>query len=315
MIFVPPSLRRRRRQTAQALLALALLFTHSQGNALQTGQTYYAHGAQTVYSAIMPQPGGSQFYGYVLFYDASTVRDANGDTVGDLEAQAIAMAPRVLHTWKPSLWGFKLTSGAFATLLSAELREGEEEHFDTGPFDFGIEPLYLSRSFGNWHTMFGTSLCFPWGSYDEDSPVNSTLNRFGGSTTVNLTWTPTSRWDISLAWGTEFAGRNRDSQYRDGASTGLTYGIGYRAFADRRWDFGLSGLVTAQLEDDRQSGRIIEDRRTRKFAIGPKVGYWFTPAAAVYLQAQKELEVRNAPKGEYYWLMFSFPLPGGNPAP
>lgn len=294
--------------TVWAFLSFALLFINSSAQASQTGQTYYAHGAQTVYAAITPQPGGSQFYGYVLFYEAGTVRDADGDAVGDLEAQAIAMAPRVLHTWKRSLWGFKMTSGAFATLLSAGLRAGQDEDYDTGPFDFGIEPLYLSRSFGNWHTMFGTSLYFPWGSYDEDSPVNSTLNRFGGSATVNLTWTPTPRWDLSLAWGTEFAGRNRDSQYRDGASTGLTYGIGYRAFADRRWDFGISGLATAQFEDDRQSGRVVEDRRTRKFAIGPKVGYWFTPAAAVYLQAQTELEVRNAPKGEYYWLMFSFPL-------
>lgn len=311
MSISSPSLFPRSRHSGIASLGLtvAMMLLATESQALQTGQTYYAHGAQTVYAAMMPQPGSAQFYGYVLFYEASSIRDDDGDRVGDLEAQALAMAPRFLYTWKPTLWGFKMTSGAFATVLSSGLQAGEEEDFDTGPFDFGIEPLYLSRSFGNWHTMFGTSLYFPWGGYDEDSPVNSTLNRFGGSFTANLTWTPTPRWDLSFAWGTEFAGRNRDTQYRDGASTGLTYGIGYRAFADRRWDFGLSGLWVRQLEDDRQSGDVVEDRRTRKFAIGPKLGYWFTPAAAVYLQAQKELEARNAPKGEYYWLMFSFPLP------
>ena len=305
-----PSFTRPRQHRGAASLALAgsLMFLATDSHALQTAQTYYAHGVQTVYAAMTPQPGSAQFYGYVLFYEAGSVRDDRGDPIGDLEAQALAMAPRVLYTWKPTLWGFKMTSGAFATVLSAGLQDGEDEQFDTGPFDFGIEPLYLSRSFGNWHTMFGPSLYVPGGSYDEDSPVNSTLNRYGASFTANLTWTPTPRWDVSFAWGTEFAGRNRDTQYRDGTSTGLTYGIGYRAFAERRWDFGLTGLWTTQLQDDHQSGRVVDDRRTRKFAIGPKLGYWFTPGAAVYLQAQKELEVRNAPKGEYYWLMFSFPL-------
>ncbi|WP_133880305.1 transporter [Panacagrimonas perspica] len=55
-----------------------------------------------------------------------------------------------------------------------------------------------------------------------------------------------------------------------------------------------------QVEDDRPSGRVIEDRRTRKFAIGPKLGYWPSPTVAVYAQIQKEYDVRNAPRGEYY---------------
>ncbi len=159
--------------------------------------------------------------------------------------------------------------------------------------------------------MLGTSLYFPWGSsYDEDSPANSTLNRFGGSLNGNLTWTPTPRWDLSLAWGYELAGRNRDTQYRDGAQTGVTYGVRYRITADRRWDLGISGFYTVQVENDRQSGRVVEDRRTRKFAIGPKVGYWVSLATAIFFQVQKEFEVRNAPRGEYYWLMFAFPLGG-----
>lgn len=268
--------------------------------ASQTGQTYFAHGAQSVYAAILPEPGHAQFYGYTLFYEAGSVRDVDSERIDGIKAQAIAMAPRVIYTWKQSLWGFKLSSGAFATLLSAGVQTPDGEDFDTGPFDAGIEPLYFTRSFGNWHTMFGTSLYFPWSSYDENSPVNSTLNRFGGSISSNLTWTPTARWDVSLAWGYEFAGRNRDTQERDGAQTGVTYGIGYRVTADRRWDLGISGFYTVQVEDDHQSGRVIEDRRTRKFAIGPKVGYWVTPATAVFFQMQKEFEVRNAPRGEYY---------------
>lgn len=303
-----PNLRLRRVIASALCLLIAQILASPRAYALQTGQTYFAHGANSVYAAMVPQPGAAQFYGYFLFYDAASVRDADGESVDGLEAQAIAMAPRILYTWRPTLWGFKMTSGVFATLLSAGLKVGDEETFDTGPFNYGIEPLYLTRSFGNWHTNFGTAIYMPWGSYDEESPVNSTLNRYGGALIGIVTWTPTPRWDVSLAWGYEFAGRNRDTEYRDGASTGVTYGIGYRAFADRRWDFGLSGIYLLQVEDDHQSGRAIEDSRTRKFAVGPKIGYWLTPGAAVYLQMHNEVEVRNAPQGDYYWLMFAFPL-------
>ncbi len=297
------------RRLAAVGVLLAQMFVGSQAQALQTGQTYFAHGAQSVYAALMPEAGHAQLYGYALYYEAASVLDADGNKIAGLDAEAIAMAPRALYTWRPKLWGFKMTTGAFFTVLSSGLQAGDEEAFDTGPFDFGIEPLYLSRSFGNWHTMFGTTVYFPWGSYDENSPVNSTLNRYGGALVANLTWTPTSRWDVSLAWGYEFAGRNKDTQYRDGATTGLTYGMGYRAFAARRWDFGLSGFYLLQVEDDHQSGHAINDSRTRKFAIGPKIGYWLKPTAAVYVQVQNEVEVRNAPRGDYYWLMFALPLP------
>ena len=281
-----------------------------EAHASQTGQTYFAHGAQTIYSALLPPPGQAQFYGYFLFYEAGSVRDADGRKTEGVEAQAMAMAPRVVYTWKQGLWGFKLSSGVFATMMSAGVKTPAGEDFDTGPFNFGFEPLYFTRSFGNWHVLLGTSIFCPWGSYDPESPVNSTLNRYGGSINGNLTWTPTPRWDVTLSWGYEFAGRNRDTQYRDGAQTGITYGVGYRLGAERRWDVGISGFYTAQVEDDRQSGHVVDDHRTRKFAIGPKLGYWVTPAAGVFFQVQKEYETRNAPQGEYYWLMFAFPLNG-----
>lgn len=86
-----------------------------------------------MYAALLPQPGHAQFYGYTLFYEAGSVRDADGERIDGIEAQAIAMAPRVLYTWKPSLWGFKLTSALFPTVLSAGIQTPEDEEFDTAP--------------------------------------------------------------------------------------------------------------------------------------------------------------------------------------
>jgi hypothetical protein len=182
------------------------------------------------------------------------------------------------------------------------------ESFDYGPTLLGIEPLYLSRSFGAWHSVFGAVIYLPLGSYDDQSPANAALDRYGGALNGGLTWTPTPRWDLSLNLGYEFKGRNRHTQYRDGQQTGMSYGVAYRPFADMRWDVGVSGFYTVQVEDDRQSGHVIADRRVRKFAVGPKASFWFTPAASVILQFHREYETRNAPRGDLFWLMFSFPL-------
>lgn len=292
-----------------AVVVMALTATPSR--AAERGLTYFAHGAQTVYAALMPPPGRTQFFGYTQFYDAGSLRDAAGDRIPGLSVQAIAMAPRVLHSWSRGLWGFNATSGVLALVVNVGVETPVGDEFDNGPVVFGIEPLYLSRSFGAWHVMFGTVFYVPGGSYDPQALANTTLNRYGAALNGALTWTPTPRLDVSLSYGYEFKGRNRDTGYRDGQQAGLTFGAGYRPSSSSPWDVGMSGYYTAQVEDDRLEGRTIADRRIRRLAVGPKLGYWFSPAAALVLQWHRDYEVRNAPRGDAYWLMFSLPLGRG----
>lgn len=290
------------------IAALAFVFPVSSALASASGSTYFGHGAQTVYAGLLPAPGATQFYAYAQFYDAEALRDDDGAAVPGVQAQAIAFAPRVIHTWKQGLWGWNASSGVFALLVNLGVDTPQGEFFDNGPSMFGIEPLYLTRAVGNLHYLIGTVLYIPWGDYDTQSPANSSLNHYSGALNGSLTWMPTQRWDISLNAGYEFKGRNRDTEYRDGAQAGLTYGVGHRPFQDTRWDLGFSGYYTVQVEDDHQSGETVADRRLRKFVIGPKLGYWFNPAAAVILQWHHEYEVRNAGRGDAYWVMFAFPL-------
>jgi hypothetical protein len=291
-----------------ALAAVVMAVFAVPAAAGETGLTYFPYGAQTVYAGLTPPPGKTLFLGYTQFYDAGSFRDADGVPVSGVSAQAFALAPRILHTWNEPLWGFKATSGILALAVSVGIDTPLGESFDYGPTLLGIEPLYLSRSFGAWHSVFGAVIYLPLGSYDDQSPANAALDRYGGALNGGLTWTPTPRWDLSLNLGYEFKGRNRHTQYRDGQQTGMSYGVAYRPFADMRWDVGVSGFYTVQVEDDRQSGHVIADRRVRKFAVGPKASFWFTPAASVILQFHREYETRNAPRGDLFWLMFSFPL-------
>lgn len=292
------------------LLALVLGVSAAPALAAESGQTYFAHGAQTVYAGMMPPPGKTQFYGYTQFYNADSIRDSNGDRVPGFEAQSMALAPRVIHTWNQVYGGFMLSSGVLFLAVNVGVETPFGDDFTNGPTLYGFEPLYLTKSLGAWHFLIGTVIYCPIGPYDAGAFANSTLNRYGGAINGGITWTPTARWDVSLNYGYEFKGRNRDTEYRDGAQAGVTYGVGYRPFEDTRWDLGFSGYYTVQVEDDRQSGNTVPDKRLRKLAIGPKLGYWISPAAAVILQWHREYEVQNGPRGEAFWLMFSFPLGG-----
>ena len=301
----------RRRPCARRLApGLALIFAALMTGpvlASESGRTYFAHGGQVAYAGFMPAPGTVQVYGYSLFYDVDSLRDNEGNSIPGVSAEAFALAPRAIYTFEQPWHGYKVSVGGLAQALHLGLNTPMGQFFDNGALLFGLE-AYLSRSFGNFHVMGGLMAYLPWGNYDPNAVVNVMFNRYGGAINTAVSWVPTPRWDVSLTLGHEFKGRNRDTQYRDGQQTGLTYGVAYRPFEDTRWDLGFSGYYTVQVEDDRQSGVTVEGQRLRKVTIGPKASFWFNPTAAVIVQWQKEYEVRNAPRGDQFWLMTSFRL-------
>lgn len=288
------------------LLAMAVLPLQS-ARAAEAGVGNFPFGAQTSYAAFLPEPGTTSFYGYALYFASDSVRDAQGERV-PADVEILALAPRVVRTWTPSWAGFKLSTGLVLQGLHVQVDAGGVRSEATGPGLFGVEPLYLTRSFGpHWHVLTGPLLYFPMGSYDRNEPANYTLNYKSYAYQGSVTWTPTPTWEASLNYGVEFKEKNRDTDYRSGDQGSLTFGFGHRPFSDPRWDVGLSGYYTHALSDDEQSG-VKVGNRTRRLGIGPKVGYFIAPGTAVILQWHRETNVRNSPKGDLIWLECTFPL-------
>ncbi|MGQ0698907.1 MAG: SphA family protein [Panacagrimonas sp.] len=273
------------------------------------GLSNFPYGAQTTYAAFLPPPGTTNFFGYSLFYTADSVRDDKGDRIPGIEVDVIAVAPRLVHTWKPLFAGFKLSSGILIEGLTAKVKVPGAEDRAEGPTLWGIEPLYLTRSFGAWHFLTGGIIYFPIGSYERNDIANHTLNYHSYAYQASTTWTPSPKWDVSLNAAVEFKDRNKDNRYRSGTQAGLTFGVGHRPFENQKWDLGVSGFYTQQLTDD-EIGRqeTPNGTRTRKFAIGPKAAYFFTPAVAVVAQWHRETNVRNAPQGDLFWLECAIPF-------
>lgn len=293
---------------AAALWGLAVLAS-CPADAGEGGLSNYPYGAQTTYSAFMPAPGTTSFYGYLLFYSADSVRDDDGDRIPGVEVDVFAVAPRLVHTWKQTFAGFGLSSGIVFEGVSAKVKVPGLEDKATGPTLLGVEPLYLTRSVGSWHFLTGPLLYFPLGPFDRDDLANSTPNYRAYAYQTSATWTPTPAWDISLNAAVEFKERNKDTNYRSGTQTGLTFGVGHRPFENPKWDLGFSGFYTHQISDDKLgSDHVPTGARTRKFAIGPKLVYWLTPAAAIVAQWHRETGTRNAPQGDLFWLECAFPF-------
>ena len=290
-----------------ALLGLLLLAPNARS--AEGGLSNFPFGAQTSYAAMMPAAGTTSFFGYALMYKADSVRDNNGDRIPGVEVEVIALAPRLVHSWEKSLWGFKLSSGVVLEGIYANVKVPGAEDSDSGPTLLGIEPLYLTKSVGAWHFLTGPLIYLPQGNYNRNKLANSNLNYGALAYQVSTTWTPTADWDISLNLAAEWKEKNDETDYRSGVQSGLTYGVSNRPFANKKWDLGISGFYSYQLTDDHQAGVDLPGgAKTRKLAIGPKVAYWITPAAGIVAMWHRETAVRNAPQGDLFWLECAFPF-------
>jgi hypothetical protein len=277
--------------------------------ATENGLVDFPAGALTTYSGFLPPPGATEVYGYVLYYDATSFRDNTGHPFGGLSGTLFAQAPRVVHTWKPTLGPFAISFGAVVEADYAKIKQGGPRDEAVGVDLIGLEPLDLSATWGDWHFMAGPELYIPIGPYHPERLSNTTTHYFAYAPQVSVTWTPGPRWDLSINSVVEFNQRNNATGYRSGEVFQFTYGFGYRVGPASAWELGFSGYYESQLTDDTLHGAHVPTGfHLRKNGVGPKVVYWFSPATAVVLQYHHEMDVRNAFKGDLCWLEFAFPL-------
>jgi len=178
-----------------------------------------------------------------------------------------------------------------------------------GPTLIGIEALYLSKTVGTWTFFDGPLIYLPLGHYNPGKLANSYVNYRSYTYQGSLTWIPNARFEASLNGAIKFKAENKITDYEAGPQASITFGTGYKPFADTNWDVGFSGYYTDGLADDEQNGRAVPGgRRTRKFSIGPKVVYWLSPAAAIVAQWHHECISENGTRGDLFWLECALPF-------
>ncbi len=112
--------------------------------------------------AFVPAPGTNAFYGYSLYINANSLRDEDGDKVPGVSVDVLAFAPRVLHTWESTLFGWKMASGGLTEPIYADVKVSGAEDDDLGPTLIGLEPLSLSKTVGTWTLFHGPLIYLHW---------------------------------------------------------------------------------------------------------------------------------------------------------
>ena len=285
-----------------------------EAHATEGGSNQYPLGVNTVSPALLPAPGGTEYFNYLQYYAAGVLTGPNGNTlVPGFHANVTAEVPRVVHSWPVQLGPFGVSSGIVQPIVNASIRlPGRAQSQDR--LGFGntvLQPVLLTYS-NPAHTFFsyvGTNIWVPDGAYTVTHAVNTGLNHWSFAPDFALTWLATPRIQASLQGIMEFNAQNDANKYKGGTAISFDYGLDYRPFeAYPRFHAGVGGYGYQQFTDDTVNGRVFRNgNRGRVVAIGPQFRFdW--KMGGIVAKWQKEFAVENRSAGDRFWIQFAVPI-------
>jgi len=300
---------RRLGNLAAATLISSLIASVSVAEATENGLTLWPQGVQTVASAILPPPGGIEYYQYNLYYSASSFKNNKGQSLSpNIGVDFFGHADRLEYTWPTTYGNWNFSSQAIMTIGAPTVQLDSHKQTNVGVTYLYFTPIQFTYNTPNFHLLIGEAAYIPVSSYDPTRFANASLNYYGFNQEIAVTWFPTPRWEVSAQANFTINGRNPATNYLSGAVFALDYGINYKPFENiSNFQVGLAGFVTEQLSSDELAGLKIGNH-IQAIGVGPQFIYYMTPAAAIVLKWQHAVFARNTTNGDRVWLEFAFPL-------
>lgn len=282
--------------------------------AAENGQVHYPIGVNSIMNAALPAPGETGFYHYFQYYQSNRLNDAHGNSLDPkFQADVLAWAPRVVHTWNEMLGPFFIASGMILPITRVDLHAFGRKDMSTGLSDPVVSPIYLYyvNSTGTFFAYAGPDIYIPAGKYDKDRLANNGLNYWAVAPNASMTWLPTPQWELSTTLYTEFNLKNKATDYRSGNSATLDFNVAYRPLPGvPELRVAVQGYAHKQFTDDEQPGVEFENgNRGQAFALGPQVSYDIAGGkGALLLKYQREFAVENRSLGNRYWFEVAIPF-------
>ncbi len=299
------------RHVAAGMAVLCAITTNGPTQAEESSATNFPPGVNTALSALYPPPGGTEYYNYMLYYDAGSYpTTANNPGLPSFHTDVEVEAFRINHTWVNLTPDITLGSGIALNFVHQTLNIGGA-HFSSGlqfadpdiiPYnlDFHVLPnLWVAHIFN----------IFPsWGQYSRNDVLNEGLGYSTYSPEVALTYM-TQKWEISLDSHYDFNTKNTQTNYQSGSFGDVDYVFGYRPLPTLPGlQVGVSGYFLKQMQDDTQDGRTVGNgNRSQVFGYGPSIRYDIGHGGLI-LKWQHEDFVENRTKGDRIWFQFAIPL-------
>ena len=311
------------RKPVCAAVLLAAASTMSMAD--EGGVSFWLPGQMGSFAAVPGDPGWS--LGAVYYHSSSSAGAERAFTRGgritaglDVTADLIFLAPSYVFA-EPLLGAqaaasmtgafgkVKVDVGATLTGPGGGALSGSQSDSLTSVGD--LYPQFsLKWNRGAHNYMAYTMLGVPVGSYEVGRLANLGTNHWsadvgGGYTYLNE---KTGR-EFSAVLGFTYNWENSDTQYKNGINGHLDWAASQ--FLSEQTHVGLVGYFYQQLSGDSGAGATLGDFKSRVYAVGPQVGYFFPVGGQkwyVNFKGYYEFEAQNRPEGWNAWVTLALPL-------
>lgn len=297
--------------TQASIVALLISMISATSNATENGQTSAPIGVNTVINGILPSPGNTQYFNYIQYYTANDFVGDDGNTlIPNFKTDVLIEVPRVVHTWDEGVGPFSLSSSIIVPIIHLNIKTPLGHDNKTALGDIILEPFMFSyvNDSQSFFTYFSPSFAIPTGSYSVNDIANTGLNTFAFIPYWSTTWFPNKSWEISTTMLMEANTKNKDTNYQSGSLLDFDYVIGYSL--NEKIQIGLQGGFVKQISDDKVDGISVNGNgfRGQTILLGPQIRYSWANSSGILFKYQHEMEVKNRPEGNKFWIQFSFPL-------
>lgn len=175
-----------------------------------------------------------------------------------------------------------------------------------------LATAFIGWNYERWHWKLTGLINVPIGSYDRQDLVNMGFNRWAADLTGAVTWLdPQTGFELSLASGFTFNGKNPDTDYRTGTEFHLE-GAVMKHFS-KDLGIGVAGYHFRQVSGDSGSGAVLGAFKGEVSAFGPNGTYNFQIGTVPVLASVRwlhEFRATNRIKGDVGFLTMTIPLGG-----
>lgn len=287
-----------------AVMVLASLGGAAQ--ATEGGGGVYPNGNENYLAGALPPPG-TYFLTYASHYEASTLRDNNGNKIPlNFNVQADAIALRMVHVTQQQILGGQLLFHAIAPLVDLKVQIGSASGSASGLADlvFGTGLGYHPSD--KLHYVWAVDVTAPTGSYDSSKLANLSRNYWNIEPVFAVTYVQPTGFNADLKVMYDFNGVNKATNYRSGQELHADYAAGWAL--GNGWTVGIGGFVYRQMTDDQQNGATVAGNKGKAYAIGPSIKYdggkgWFFTA-----KYERESGVVNRAEGSSFKIKALLPF-------
>lgn len=291
----------------KALTAAILLATlGGAAQATEGGGGVYPNGNENYLAGALPPPG-TYFLTYASRYEASTLRDNNGNKIPlDFNVQANALALRVVRVTNQQILGGQLLFHAVAPLVDLKVKAGPANGSTSGLADmvFGTGLGYHASD--KLHYVWAVDVTAPTGSYDSNKLANLSRNYWNIEPVFAVTYVQPTGINADVKVMYDFNGVNKATNYRSGQELHADYSVGWAL--GNGWTVGVGGFVYQQITDDKKNGVTVANNKGRAYAIGPSVKYDTGKGWFVMAKLEQEHGVLNRAEGSTFRIKALLPF-------